>query len=176
MDFVETEQTQTPSQSQIPLPKNPITWILAILHIVWIVGIMWFAVLLIPQKYRSIWILVMIFEFIHWKFFKGECLVSYYEKKFEDPNYKMGDNPELTYAWVILGHVTNLSMRQLRMLHAQITQIMFIFALADQVLVYNIFNVEYTIRMIIFIYLLYFVIKFVSFDSFEVLANDLKNN
>jgi hypothetical protein len=159
----------------IPLPKNPITWILAVIHILWILGFMWIGVLFTPQKYRWIWILLMVAEFVHWHFSKGECMLSYYEKRYEDPRYKLGDNPELTYAWVILGHITNMSMKELRMLHAQITQIMFIFAVADQVLVYNIFNVEYTIRMILFLYFLYFVITFVSFDSFQLLANDLKN-
>jgi len=29
---------------------------------------------------------------VSWYIFKGECLISYFEKKIKDPNYSLGDN------------------------------------------------------------------------------------
>lgn len=156
------------------LPKKPLTWILAIIHILWIVGVMWFGVFLLPSKLRIIWIAVMLLEYMHWRLIKGECMLSYWEKKSEDPSYKLGDNPELTYAWVILGKLTGLTMKELRMIHAQITQLVFIFAIADQLLVQNYFHIEYYIRTIVFLITLLLTLQYVSFDSFNLLANDLK--
>lgn len=158
--------------SAIPLPKKPLTWFLAIMHIIWIIGFMWILVFLIPQRYRWIWIIIMLIEYVHWHFAKGECYLSYLEKKSEDPSYKLGDNPELTYAWVILGHLTGYTMKQLRMIHADITQLVFIFAIADQLLVSDQFIKDYTIRTIVFMFALIFTLKHVSFDSFDLIANE----
>jgi len=156
------------------LPTKPLTWILAILHLIWIIGFMWVGVFFIPQKYRWIWIALMVLDFVHWKFSSGECMLSYYEKKAENPDYKLGDDPELTYAWVILGKITGLTMLQLRQLHAFITQVVFIYAIADQTLGYNPYNLKYGVRTIIFIILLILTQKYVTFDSFNNIANDLK--
>lgn len=158
----------------VPLPTSWLTWFLAIIHILWIVGLMWIAVFFIPQKYRWIWITVMLAEFVHWHFSKGECMLSYWEKKAEDPNYNLGDNPELTYAWVILKKWTGVNIIDLRQLHAQITQIVFIWAIADQILVYNPLNLDYPYRIMIFLYALFFTIQYISFDSFNQISNDLE--
>ena len=165
---------QVSKNEDVPLPKSLMTWILAIIHILWIVGVMWIGVFLIPSKYRWIWILVMLMEFVHWHFSKGECMLSYWEKKSEDPSYELGTNPELTYAWVILKHITGLNIMQLRRMHAMITQIVFIFALADQILVRNYFNLEYAYRVVIFLYALFFSVTYISFDSFNQISHDLK--
>lgn len=156
------------------LPKKPLTWVLAITHLLWIVGFMWVAVFFIPQKYRWIWVILMVADFVHWKFAEGECMLSYYEKKAENPDYKLGQDPELTYAWVILGKITGLSMLELRKIHASITQAVFIYVLADQTLVYNLFNKNYKIRTVIFLVLVLLTQKYVSFDSFDNIAKDLK--
>lgn len=41
----------------------------------------------------DIYILLFIFLIrFHWFFFKGECIITYFEKKIAVPNYKMGDD------------------------------------------------------------------------------------
>ena len=171
-----TDNKVSPSSKNddVPLPKSLMTWVLSITHIMWIVGLMWVSVFFIPQKYRWVWIVVMMVEFVHWHFSKGECMLSYWEKVSENPDYKLGDNAELTYAWVILKHFTGLNIMQLRSMHAQITQIVFIFALADQILVYNLFNLDYSYRIVLFLYALFFTVNYISFDSFNLISNDLK--
>jgi len=166
----------TPPQStrNDELPKKPLTWVLSILHLIWIIGFMWVGVFFIPQKYRWIWLALMVADFVHWKFAEGECMLSYYEKKAENPDYKLGQDPELTYAWVILGKITGLTMLELRKIHGLVTQLVFIYVVADQTLVYNPMNIDYRIRTVVFLVLLTLTQKYVSFDSFNNIANDLK--
>lgn len=158
----------------VPLPKKPLTWALAIIHITWIIGFMWFGPFFIPQKYRVLWVVIMIANLAHWSFASGECIISYYEKSAEDESYKLGDNPELTYAWVILGRLTGMTMLQLRKMHALITNAVFTFVLADQILVYNPLNIEYSTRIAVFVLSSLLTQRYVSFDSFNNIANDLK--
>lgn len=44
------------------------------------------------KKYDIIYSISLFIIFIHWKLFKGECILSYIEKKLLDNNYKMGTN------------------------------------------------------------------------------------
>jgi hypothetical protein len=44
------------------------------------------------KKYDIIYSIIMFILFIHWNLFKGECILSYIEKKLLDNNYKMGTN------------------------------------------------------------------------------------
>jgi hypothetical protein len=116
----------------------------------------------------------MIANLAHWSFASGECILSYFEKKAEDSSYKLGDNPELTYAWVILGRVTGMTMLQLRKMHAAITNAVFTFVLADQILVYDPFNIDYSTRVGIFVLMAVLTQRCISFDSFNNISNDLK--
>ena len=160
------------NNDDIPMPKHTQTYILAWIHIIWIIVFMWIGVFFIPSKYRWIWLLIMCFEIIHWKFSKGECLLSYYEKRSEDPDYELGNNPELTYAWVILKNITGLSIKELRKIHAELTKIVFIYVLADQILLHNFFNIHDDYRVMIFMFALVLTFQYVSFDSFELLSNN----
>ena len=146
------------------------TWLLALLHIVWIVGVMWVGVFLLPQRLRYLWVILMLVQMYHWTFSSGECVLSYLEKKAEDPSYKLGENPELTYAWVILGRLTGASMLTLRKVHAVVTQAVFIFALADIILVHNQLRLGDAARTVAFIACLVPTLELVSFDSFDRIA------
>jgi hypothetical protein len=44
-------------------------------------------------RYDFIYICFMIAVYMHWKLFKNECILSYWEKKLIDKSYKMGANP-----------------------------------------------------------------------------------
>ena len=162
------------NNNDVPLPKKPLTWIIALIHLTWIIGFMWLGPFFIPQKYRMVWVIIMLANFMHWSYTKGECILSYYEKYAEDDSYQLGDNPELTYAWVILGKVTGLTILQLRKIHGYLTNAVFTFVLADQILIYNPFDLEYYVRTTIFILTVILTQKHVSFDSFNNLAKDLK--
>lgn len=158
----------------VPLPKKPLTWAISLVHITWIVGVMWLGPFIVPQKYRVLWLGIMIANLAHWSYASGECILSYLEKKAENNSYKLGDNPELTYAWVILGRITGMTMLQLRKMHAAITNAVFTFVLADQILVYNPLNIDYSTRVGIFVLTTVLTQKCISFDSFNNIANDLK--
>jgi len=44
------------------------------------------------KKYDITYSILLFIIFLHWKLFKGECLLSYFEKKLLNNNYKMGDD------------------------------------------------------------------------------------
>jgi membrane protein YdbS with pleckstrin-like domain len=62
---------QPQSTENYELPKKPLTWVLSILHLICIIGFMWVGVFFIPQKYRWIWVVIMVAVFVHWKFAEG---------------------------------------------------------------------------------------------------------
>jgi len=45
-------------------------------------------------KYYELIVAIFVFVSAHWFFFKGECVLSYFYKKFRDCNYKLGDTTE----------------------------------------------------------------------------------
>ena len=163
------------------LPSKPLTWVLASVHIAYIVGWMWLGPFWLPQKLRGFWIATMVAQIVHWHVSPGgECVLSLAEKRSEDPDYRAGDDPKLTYAWVILGRATGLSISRLRRLHALITQVAFVYALADQTLVadrvFGFWDVskndtnDTRTRTALFVAALIPTLKFVTFDSFDSVA------
>jgi hypothetical protein len=98
-------------------------------------------------------------------------MLSYYEKKAENPDYKLGQKPEFTYAWVILEKITGLTTLEILKIHALVTQLVFTYVVADQTLVYNPMHIDYRIRTVVFLVLLTLMQKYFSFES---IANDLK--
>jgi hypothetical protein len=45
-------------------------------------------------KYYELIVALVAFSSIHWPFFKGECIISYINKKLKDCSYRMGDRIE----------------------------------------------------------------------------------
>lgn len=45
------------------------------------------------RSWDGIFLGTLLITSVHWMWFKNECIVSYWEKLFFDPEYKMGQNP-----------------------------------------------------------------------------------
>jgi hypothetical protein len=60
---------------------------------------------ILSHKYDLYYVIIIFLTTLHWNIFKGECIGSYYEKKFLDPNYQLGDNKESLFK-NILGEST----------------------------------------------------------------------
>ena len=136
-------------------PQTLLIWIITLIHIV-IILFIWFGIFLIPQKYKYIYILINILIVLHWKLLKGECILSYLEKKLENPNYKLGYDKKKSYSWTIIQYLINITptdktLNNLRNLHTTIRLSMLIYAFADQILIYNLLNISNNYRIIIFI-------------------------
>jgi hypothetical protein len=43
-----------------------------------------------------LYILINVGIFLHWTYFNGECILTYYHKKLDNPNYKPGENVNLS--------------------------------------------------------------------------------
>ena len=152
------------------------TFLIAVVHLTYIICFMWLGPLLLfrgscQNKYTLlIWCLFMIGQVVHWKGIKGECVLSYWEKKMEDPKYKLGSDPELTYAWVILEKLTGFDIKQIRKFHGKITQIIFIYAVSSLSLGCNIMKLSKPLNTLMFLILTYFVTTYISFDSFDMIG------
>jgi len=46
------------------------------------------------------------FTVVHWLLLKGECILTYLEKKTLDPNYKLGSDPYRSPFYTVLGSST----------------------------------------------------------------------
>ena len=136
-------------------PKNSLVWLFSFIHLS-IYIILFMGMFIIPQNNRYIYIYISLFLGVHWIFLKGECLISYIEKKIENPTYKMGDDIQLSYAPCIL-HIMlgrSISRRSLDDMRKELLKLLllfYLFILADQLLVYNLFKISYNFNIILFI-------------------------
>lgn len=84
--------------------KN-ISLIIQIIHLIII-----FCVTLTPlltNKYDMLYLIILFLIILHWNIFKGECILSYYEKKYLYPNYKMGDFDSSPFKKILGTNTTN---------------------------------------------------------------------
>lgn len=62
------------------------------MHLLSILYMILYAICTHNNKYDYIYIVLIYFTVLHWTFFKGECLLSYYFKKIENKHYELGLN------------------------------------------------------------------------------------
>jgi hypothetical protein len=63
---------------------------------------------ILTDKYDLYYVIVVFLTTLHWNIFKGECIASYYEKKFLDPNYKLGDNNDSLFKNILGKNTTDI--------------------------------------------------------------------
>jgi hypothetical protein len=63
---------------------------------------------LLSKKYDLLYLSCIFIFVFNWNIFKGECIISYYEKKLLDPNYKLGTNTISTFKDLIGEKISNL--------------------------------------------------------------------
>jgi hypothetical protein len=76
-----------------------------ILHLLLVIFVTFFT--LLTDKYDVYYFLFLLATVLHWNIFNGECIASYYEKKFINPNYKFGDAQESLFKQILGKNTTN---------------------------------------------------------------------
>jgi hypothetical protein len=87
--------------------KN-LSFALQFLHLMIVISLPLLA--LLSNKYDLLYLSCIFIIVFNWNIFKGECIISYYEKKLLDPSYKLGDNKISTFKNLISEKYTNLIM------------------------------------------------------------------
>jgi hypothetical protein len=70
-----------------------------ILHLLTVVFVTFFT--FVTDKYDVYYFIFLLLTVLHWNIFKGECIASYYEKKFINQNYKFGDIKESLFKQIL---------------------------------------------------------------------------
>ena len=90
------------------------TCVIAWAHFLYILAVFLVAPAVMHAKFRSadkkctlaraffVLFAICIVQFTHWVFLKGECLLSYLEKRSENPWYVMGSDIKKSYVWNIM--------------------------------------------------------------------------
>ena len=74
------------------LSRLLIAKLLTIIHILIVWGPLMLRVIFYNVTKYDIYLMLFILSIrLHWIFFKGECIISYFEKKIVKPTYKMGE-------------------------------------------------------------------------------------
>lgn len=85
-------------------PLNKLLWMFFIwLH--WMAISHTFIMFSLIYPKRFWWLLPLYFVFIlfHWRLFRNECILTYFEKKVINPDYRLGDDVRNAYYWAITG-------------------------------------------------------------------------
>ena len=118
------------------------TLIIALIHLFYIIGLMWLGPFLLyltvtnkcSLVYLTIaWCVCIIVQILHWgtSVMSNECILSYLEKLSEDPKYVKGSDPDKTYAWILLSRFTGgVEIRKIRAFHLVMSKVAFLFAVA----------------------------------------------
>ena len=69
----------------------PILWFIRWFHFYFLFFVCFYP-LLFPKKYDLFYLFIILLLLIHWATFRGECILSYFEKKILNPEYKLGDD------------------------------------------------------------------------------------
>lgn len=166
------------------------TFLVAFIHLVYIIGFMWLAPYFIYlnvykkpcvlTSYMVFWIFVIVVQILHWgtAIMNNECILSYWEKKLEDPNYVKGSEPNKTYAWILLQNVTGniASIQQIRAFHMIATKVAFFFAVVSLTVMNDCmkFMKDVQVKLIAYAVLTGLVLHYLCFDS-AVFTNSDKN-
>jgi hypothetical protein len=70
-----------------------------IIHLLLVAFVTFFP--LLTDKYDVYYFISIFCVVLHWNIFNGECIASYYEKKFIDPNYNFGDAHESLFKQIL---------------------------------------------------------------------------
>lgn len=154
------------------------TGFIALIHLLYIIIIMWFAPLLISKfklrcKYYKIYVIIIILQVLHWFMSesKNECILSYWEKKNENKNYIKGSEPEKTYAWNLLQNVTGLSIKTIQNQHEHLSRTVFVI-LIIMIVTQCKLNQAQMFQAYLYIYL---TMNFINFDSAKMTSNNADN-
>ncbi len=118
---------------------KPLTFVIALLHTVYVVSFMWLGPYILVAKNKSntrlvfLWLLLSLAMMAHWHLpcMKQECVVSLLEKKTEDPGYVTGSEPNKSYLWTLLNQATGVSIPCLFSFHLLVSKIAFLFAVTS---------------------------------------------
>jgi hypothetical protein len=77
--------------------------LLIFIHILVVLYTILYSICVKNNKYDYIYLAYIYFLLLHWTFFKGECIVSYYLKKIENNNYELGSDFTNDEYYYILG-------------------------------------------------------------------------
>jgi hypothetical protein len=119
------------------------TFFIAIIHLVYIIGVMWLGPLFIylftrgftpcsKTKIMGAYMAVIIAQILHWrtKSMNNECILSLWEKRSQDSNYVTGSEPEKTFAWILILKIfPSMKIEDLRCFHIAISKLSFLFAI-----------------------------------------------
>lgn len=156
-----------------------LTFAIALIHLVYIVSIMWLGPFLLYKGvanqpcrltyYTIAWSIMIFLQIAHWAIpsMKNECIVSYWEKKAEDPTYIKGTRPTETYAWVILQNMlgNSVTISQIREFHMVMTKVACLFAVVLLTLKNKCFIKNNNHRVIAYAIMTAFTSKYVCLDS-----------
>jgi hypothetical protein len=86
----------------------PFLWILRWFHFYFIFFACFYP-FIFSNSYDLFYLIIILLLVIHWNTFKGECILSYFEKKILDPSYKLGsDTTYHPYTDIIFGYRNRL--------------------------------------------------------------------
>jgi len=72
-------------------------------HILLSLFLVFYAFIFRPSKYDYLIIFIIFTKVLSWTLYKGECPLSYYLKKYNDPSYKIGSNLYSDDMYVLFG-------------------------------------------------------------------------
>jgi hypothetical protein len=158
---------------------KPLTLLISLIHLCYIVGIMWlgpFLLYLSTSKCRLVywtlaWVVCILVQLLHWgtSVMRNECILSYWEKKAEDPSYVKGSEPDKTYAWILLRNIlgNRVTIEQIRAFHLVMSKVAFLFAVCLLTLHNQCFpkRSSETAKLIAYAGLSGLVLRYLCFDS-----------
>lgn len=63
---------------------------------------------ILTTKYDLYYITGVFLTVLHWNIFNGECIASYFEKKFMDPKYQLGDTQDSLFKNILGKKTTDI--------------------------------------------------------------------
>lgn len=117
-----------------------LTCVIALIHLFYIIGIMWLGPFLlyltVSNKCSLVywtlaWCVCILAQILHWGAMQNECILSYWEKLAEDPKYEKGSEPDKTYSWILLSRCSGgVEIHKIRAFHMVMSKVAFLFAVA----------------------------------------------
>lgn len=155
---------------------KPLTYVITIIHLIYVICVMWFGPLLIHFnvpgcKKHALYILYLFaigIQVIHWGFssMQGECILSILEKRSEDPEYVVGSDPKKTFIWEFLNtFVPCVSVHAWRQFHMVVSKTSCYFALFLLTIGNDCWSAVTCVKTMLWVICSIFVTCFVSFDS-----------
>ena len=80
-----------------------IMYILSLCHFTVALFFIFYGILFRRSRFDYLILLLIFITLLSWTLYKGECPISYYLKKSNDPNYKLGSNLYSKDMWILFG-------------------------------------------------------------------------